>query len=215
MRVSRAETIAHIKPTLPAGHPIPERRCDVAKLLWPFLIIASVPLAASAQIIPKVAAFAGYTVVRAQRNGGSGFTLNGWDASVEVKPASWLGIVGDVSQQYGSPSGVRENQTSALFGPQISVPGTPRVVLFAHALVGVVRGTNQVLPQLVPCTPTNCPGPAINAGTVFATAVGGGVDFKLAGPVWVRAFQVEYLHANLAPDHHTQARLAAGIVLRL
>jgi hypothetical protein len=80
--------------------------------------------------------------------------------------------------------------------------------------VGVVHGTNQVNFLGAPCTPITCPGPLLNFGTTFATAVGGGVDFKLAGPLWVRAIQVDYLHANLSPDHHTQVRVAAGLSFR-
>ncbi|MGA2629732.1 MAG: hypothetical protein ABSG54_05900 [Terriglobia bacterium] len=184
----------------------------MTKLLCALIVIASFPWAASAQIIPKATLFGGYTLVRAQQpNGGASFNLNGWDASVELKPASWLGMVADVSQQYGSPSGVKENQTSVLFGPQISVPGIKHVVPFAHVLVGAVHGTNSVFFSGIPCSLTSCPPPLVNFGTTFATAAGGGVDFKLAGPIWVRPIQVDYLHANLSPDHHTHVRVAAGI----
>lgn len=186
------------------------------KLLAVLILIVGLPIAASAQIIPKATLFGGYTLVRNQQpNGGASFNLNGWDISAELKPASWLGMVADVSQQYGSPNGVKENQTSVLFGPQISVPGIKRVVPFAHVLAGVVHGTNrQSIILGAPCSPTFCPGIGIASGTTFATAVGGGVDFKLAGPLWVRAIQVDYLHANLNPDHHTNVRVAAGLSLR-
>lgn len=182
------------------------------KLISVFIVMVSLPMAASAQAIPKVTLFGGYTLVRNQQpNGGANFNVNGWDASVEMKPASWLGLVGDVSQQYGSPSGIQERQTSVLFGPQITVPGLKKVKPFAHILVGAVHGTNQQSFTLTPCILGSFCGPRIVLGTTFATAVGGGVDFKLAGPVWVRAIQVDYLHANLNPDHHTQMRVAAGI----
>jgi hypothetical protein len=99
-----------------------------------------------------------------------------------------------------------------LFGPQVTIPGIKKVKPFAHILVGAVHGTtNESIFLAAACTPTFCPGPALTFGTTLATAVGGGVDFKLAGPVWVRAIQVDYLHANLNPDHHTQMRVAAGI----
>jgi hypothetical protein len=161
--------------------------------------------------------FGGYTLVHnTQPNGGQSFNVNGWDFSGELKPASWLGMVADVSQQYGSPRGIKETQTSVLFGPQITVPGIKRVKPFAHILVGAVHGTNQATFSLVPpCTPSFCPGAGVILGTAFATAVGGGVDFKLAGPIWIRAIQVDYLHANLNPDHHTDVRFAAGLALRL
>ncbi len=183
------------------------------RLLLGLAAAICLPWASAAQIVPKVALFGGYTYVRAAHNRGLGFNLSGWDASLEGKSASWLGWVMDISQQYGSPSGVKENQTSALFGPQISIPHLPRVLPLAHALFGVVRGTNNA--SLLAGRP--CPGPAcplFSTGTTLAAAVGGGLDVKIAGPLWIRALQVDYLHANLAPDHHTQARLASGIVLR-
>ncbi|HEV2348717.1 MAG TPA: hypothetical protein VG028_02615 [Terriglobia bacterium] len=184
------------------------------KLLLVLIVILSLAGAASAQIIPKVTVFGGYTLVRAQQNnGGFNFNLNGWDASAELKPASWLGLVGDVSQQYGTPSGLQEKQTTFLFGPQVSVPGIKRVMPFAHILVGAVHGTNRVIPLGIACPIGSpiCSQIGIALGTTLATAVGGGVDFKLAGPLWVRAIQVDYLHANLNPDHHTQMRVAAGL----
>jgi hypothetical protein len=50
----------------------------------------------------------------------------------------------------------------------------------------------------------------------FTTAVGGGADIKITGPVWLRAVQVEHLHANsdFAGDHATQLRISAGIAFR-
>jgi hypothetical protein len=179
------------------------------------LMFIALPVPLAAQIIPHVAIFGGYTYVHASRNGATGFSLNGWDGSLEVKPASWLGFVGDVSRQYASPNGIRENQTSILFGPQISVPGIPRVIPFAHAMAGVVHGTNRALALGIPCPSTGpCYNYSIATGTALATAVGGGVDIKLTGPVWIRAIQADWLHGNLSPDHHTQARLSTGIVIR-
>jgi hypothetical protein len=193
----------------------------VKKLVSLFILIAALPVAASAQVVPRVTLFGGYTLVHAQQNGGFSFNLNGWDVSAELKPASWLGVVGDVSQQYASPSGLKERQTTFLFGPQFTLPGIKNVKPFAHILVGGIHGTDQVnyltaVPLTGPCTLSNC-GALVSSyvlGTKFATAVGGGVDFKLAGPVWVRAIQVDYLHADLNPDHHTNVRVAAGIALR-
>lgn len=186
------------------------------KLLSVLIVILTVPLAASAQIIPKATLFGGYTLVRNQQSsGGTSFNLNGWDASGEIKPASWLGLVGDVSQQYGKPSGVQEKQTTVLFGPQVTVPGIKNVKPFAHILVGGVHGTNMATPLGIACiiSNPNCSQFGLNFGTAFATAVGGGVDLKLAGRLWIRPIQVDYLHANLNPDHHTQMRIAAGLAL--
>lgn len=184
-----------------------------------FLLFGLAP-ALRAQLIPRVALFGGYTLVRAQQNGGPGFTgpsfnLNGWDASVEGGVAPWLGLVAGVSQQYGSPLGYQERQTTALFGPQISIHGIPRVIPFAHALVGVVHGTNQFsAPACFQAVGVPCPPPSIITGNAFATALGGGLDIKIFGPLWVRAIQADWLRAQLNPDHTTHFRVSAGIVLR-
>jgi hypothetical protein len=180
-----------------------------AGLLW-ILLVGALPL--RAQFLPKVAVFGGYSYWHAGRDSGSGFSLNGWDASAEVG-GSWLSGVADFGRQYASPSGIPENQYSLLFGPQLSVPHLPGVIPFARALVGVVHGTNRVFISAAPCPP-NC-SPSIQTGNAFAAAIGGGLDVKALGPVWIRAIQVDYVHAQLNPDHHTQARLSVGVVLRL
>jgi hypothetical protein len=182
---------------------------------WLFVfLIAGFPLTASAQLVPHVALFGGYTWVRSEFNGinNPGFSLNGWDASLEVKPIPLVGLVADVSRQYASPNGINENQTMALFGPQVSVPGFKRVIPYAHAMAGVIHGTTQQPGGCIAVVGVTCP--PFLTGNAFATAVGGGVDFKLGGPIWIRAIQADWLHANLNPDHHTQVRLATGIVIR-
>jgi|SRR5690348_12364309 len=184
------------------------------KLLAVLFLTLGLPLAASAQFVPKATIFAGYTLVRSRQSSGIGFNQNGWDVSAELRPASWFGMVADVSQQYASPFGEKERQTSFLFGPQLSLPGIKHVVPFAHVLIGGVHGTSRV-PNGILCPITGCSGTPVILGTAFATAVGGGVDFKLVGPLWVRPIQIDYLHANLDPDHHTQMRIAAGLALRL
>jgi hypothetical protein len=178
------------------------------RLLLFAVVLFAFPLSSAAQI-PHVALFGGYTWVRSDFNGINqpGFSLNGWDASLEVKPVPIVGLVADVSRQYASPGGINENQTMALFGPQVSVPGFKRVIPYAHAMAGFVHGTNGVLTSGTLFT-------GITTGNAFATAVGGGVDFKLGGPIWIRAIQADWLHANLDPDHRTRVRLATGIVIR-
>jgi hypothetical protein len=186
------------------------------------LLMLGLPLDSPAQIIPHVAVFGGYTYVHDKFNGGgTGFSLNGWDGSLEFKPLPLVGFIADVSRQYASPNGIRENQTSVLVGPQISVPGFKRVIPYAHVMAGVAHGTNQTLlvsPQGSSCRLGSCPPGftivGISTGATFAAAVGGGVDVKLKGPLWFRAIQADWLHADLSPNHHTQARLSTGIVVR-
>ncbi|MGE5326448.1 MAG: hypothetical protein ACM3NO_05375 [Deltaproteobacteria bacterium] len=182
------------------------------KWLFLVLLVFAVPLNSAAQIIPHFAVFGGYSHVHSKYTASNnGFGLNGWDTSFEVKPLPFISLVGDLSKQYGSPSGIGSSQTNFLVGPQLSVPGIKRVIPFAHAMVGVVHGSSQ---------PIYCPAlagflcPSIPTGTNFATAVGGGVDYQLKGPIWVRAAQIDWIHSSLNPDHRSQVRFATGIVFR-
>lgn len=180
------------------------------KLLFVSLLIFGLPLTSAGQLIPQAAIFGGYTFVHdTYEGGGSGFSLNGWDGSVELKPVPWLGFVADVSQQYGLPFSFATtnpgSQTTVLFGPQFSLPGSRRVIPFAHALGGFVHSSdvqyNNIIPYIV-------------RGSYLSVAVGGGLDFKLAGPVWVRAIQADWMYGDVNSDYHPQVRLAAGIVFR-
>ena len=171
------------------------------------------PVSSSAQIIPHFAVFGGYSYVHSRLAGtNNGFSLNGWDTSFEVKPLPFIGLVGDLSKQYGSPSSIGTSQTNFLVGPQLSVPGIRNTVPFVHAMIGVVHGSAQDQIVCPPVAGTICP--AIPTGTSFATAVGGGVDFKLKGPIWFRAAQIDWVHSSLNPDRRNQVRFATGIVFR-
>jgi hypothetical protein len=175
-----------------------------------------------APIVPKYTVFGGFTTVRNRFDYGSSgvpgfptvpgpvFYLNGWEASIERKFAPWIGIVADVSQQLGTRSGgqlgpEQENHVFVLFGPQFSLRVAHWLIPFAHVLIGPSYGLTDYLSQNT-------------AGTVssFATAIGGGVDVKIFGPVWLRAAQVDYLHTSneFGEDHSTQMRVSAGIAFR-
>ena len=183
------------------------------------------PIDAHSQSVPivgKYTVFGGFTTVRNRFDYGSSgvpgfpavpgpvFYLNGWEASIERKFAPWIGIVADVSQQLGTRSGgqlgpEQENQVFVLFGPQFSLRVAHWLIPFAHVLIGPSYGLADYLSQNT-------------AGTVssFATAIGGGVDVKIFGPVWLRAAQVDYLHTSndFGEDHSTQVRISVGIAFR-
>jgi hypothetical protein len=45
-------------------------------------------------------------------------------------------------------------------------------------------------------------------------ALGGGADYKLAGPFAIRLIQVEYLYTHFGGVRQNNARIEAGIVYR-
>jgi hypothetical protein len=181
------------------------------------------PTGAHAQSVPKYTVFGGFTSVRNRFDygppgslaPGPAFYVSGWEASIERQVAPWIGIVADFSQQYGTASGgpfvgsQQENQTFALFGPQFSVRATHRVIPFAYVLFGPSYGT--VFEEY-----QNGPIPSTGKVYDFTTAVGGGIDIKIKGSVWLRAVQVDYLHTtnDFNGDHATQMRISAGIAFR-
>lgn len=137
--------------------------------------------------------------------------LNGWEASFEGKVLPWIGIVGDVAGHYGSenfteltPNGpltvsVTGHEQEYLVGPRLSVPvGNLRP--FAEVFVGAAHiHTGGTLP-----TPSN---------TSFATAIGGGLDYRLIRFLAIRA-EGDYLHTDFYSTGQNNLRLAFGLVLR-
>jgi hypothetical protein len=193
---------------------LPSGRCDLKKLLIVVALLLDLPRAGLSQAVPpvpRVALFGGFTRVfdRADPNSfyvGS-FHFDGGQASAEVKLTRWAGIVGDYGWQWSLRDG-QVTQRIALIGPQFSPHAIHHALIpLAHVLVGDVHGTIDYDNRTAP--------PAVSEGSVFATAVGGGLDIKLGRHFWFRAVQAEWLHADLSPDHHTTARISTGIVLRL
>jgi hypothetical protein len=177
-------------------------------------LLLDLPMGGLSQALPlvsRVALSGGFTRVfdRADPNSFSAgsFHFDGFEASAEVKLTRWAAIVGDYGWQW-SLRGGQVTQRIALIGPQFSPHAIHHALIpFAHVLVGQVHGTIDYENRTAP--------PAVSEGSVFATAVGGGLDIKLGGHFWFRAIQAEWLHADLSPDHHTTARISAGMALRL
>ena len=134
-------------------------------------------------------------------------TLNGWEASVEGRVLPHIGLVTDLAQQFGTvtifpvafppfPIDVRTEQF--LFGPRASVrvgPFRP----YAHFLIGAahVHERNRSVGFQ-------------DSDTSFAYAVGGGVDYRLMGPLNWR-LQLESLNTNFFGDWQHNTRFSTGL----
>lgn len=141
--------------------------------------------------------------------------LNGWQGTVEGKVLPVLGIVANVTGEYGTlnlgqicpvvPVGgggggctIFNESThvyEAMFGPRVGVPiGKFRPFAEFEIGFGHVSDPNQT-------------------DTSFATAVGGGVDYKLFHAL---AWRVEgdYVHTRFFGAGQNDARISTGIVLR-
>ncbi|HVN18842.1 MAG TPA: hypothetical protein VMU05_08720 [Dongiaceae bacterium] len=173
-------------------------------------VIALVFMAANfavAQIPTAGNVFFGYSYYNTNVNG-SRNNLNGWEGSIEGKFLPFVGIVADFDGHYGSESFSACNgfdcvlfntdvtHHNYLFGPRVSI-SVGKFRPFAELLIGAshvdVRNAT--------------------SDTSFATAVGGGLDYKLFHLLAWR-FQGDYVHSNQFNTPQHNLRLSTGIVLR-
>jgi hypothetical protein len=190
----------------------------IAIILSAFLLLA--PLAAAQ--IPSANVFFGYSYYNTDLSSIGRANTNGWEASVEGKIIPFLGFVADVDSHYGSqnfscaqnfslacpvvpvgtpPSNATYNDSfteyNFLFGPRVSI-SVSKFRPFAEALFG---GAHVSLNNNV------------GSDTSFATAIGGGLDYKLIRPIAWR-FQGDYVQTRFFSATQNNVRISTGIVLR-
>jgi hypothetical protein len=149
--------------------------------------------------------FFGYSYAHAGLVQNNGTNLNGWNGSLEGKFLPWVGLVADLGGYYGSQTvpgtGVKAsgNVYTFMFGPQVSV-SVGKLTPFAHVLVGAGHTSASVTGYS-------------NSDTSFATALGGGVDYKLVkGLAW--RGQLDFLQTRFYSNTQNNVRFSTGIVLR-
>jgi hypothetical protein len=142
-------------------------------------------------------------------------STNGWEGSLEGKVLPFIGIVADLSAYYGSESvsilppcpignpncgpivtSVGTAEHNYLFGPRVSF-SIAKFRPFAEALIGAGHINAH----------------AAGASTSFATAIGGGLDYKLLRILAWR-FQGDYLQTRFFSNTQSNVRLSTGIVVR-
>jgi hypothetical protein len=176
------------------------------------VFLLTVLAGASFAQLPSGNVFVGYSYLNADTNTPNRANLNGWEGSAEGKVFPFLGLVLDVSGHYGTeqstqflspvpPGGttipsVKGKLHSVLFGPRVSV-SVHGVRPFAQVLVGGAAISQKS-------------GGQVN-DVSLATAVGGGVDFKLAKVVCWR-IQGDLLHTQLFGDTQNNVRVSTGLV---
>lgn len=175
---------------------------------------------AAAQVPTAGNVFVGYSYQTADSTalgiiGGDRVNMNGWRVSLEGKLFPVLGIVTDLSGHYGSES-VTEPFPVTAPGPgggqaSINVTGHEFDVMFGPR-VGVSVGKFRPFGEFeigVGHMNTN----AFGSNTSFATAVGGGLDYKI---VRVAALRLEgdYVTTRFFSTTQNNFRLSTGIVFR-
>jgi hypothetical protein len=162
---------------------------------------------AQAQIPTRGNVFVGYSFSRTDTFGNTA-NLNGWEASLEGKFLPWIGIVADFGGGYGSnglplpcpSSGCGFSSTSVskrtyLFGPRVAVP-IGRFTPFVHALIGAAHVNDRG-----------------STDTSFASAIGGGLDYKLIKGVAWRG-QLDNVHTNFFSRGENHIRFSTGVDFR-
>ena len=125
-------------------------------------------------------------------------TLHGWEASAEFRMVPHIGLVGDIAQQFGTVNGIDMRSEQYLFGPRASFRVGP-VRPFVHFTVGAAHVHEEFLG-------------IEDSDTSFAYAIGGGVDYRLLGPLNWR-LQLESLNTNFFGDWQHNARFSTGLAV--
>ncbi len=169
----------------------------------------------TAQIPTSGNVYFGYSYYNTNLANTNRASLNGWEASVEGKVLPFIGIVADFSSQYGSqdfpavfncPAGppcgafgtvsAHVTETNILFGPRFSM-SVKKFRPFAEFEFGVGHLNSN----------------GFGSHTAFATAVGGGLDYRIIRPVAWR-FEGDFVSTRFFSTSQNNLRLSTGIVLR-
>ncbi len=158
--------------------------------------------------------FVGYSYNRADTGLDNRGNLNGWEGSLEGKFLPFVGMVADVSAQYGTltaPIGItsggiqggrfdaKTRVQSYLFGPRVSF-SVGKIRPFAHVLIGAshLHESNDF---------------TSNSETSFADAIGGGIDYHLIPRVSWR-LQGDALQTRFHGARQDDARISTGLVVK-
>jgi opacity protein-like surface antigen len=176
-----------------------------------FLLLLLAGLAA-AQVPTAGNVFFGYSYQTADSTalnivGGDRVNMNGWRASLEGKMFPVLGIVADFSGHYGSenatgltpvgfvPFNVTGHELDVMFGPRVGF-SVGKFRPFGEFELGVGHmNTN-----------------ALGSDTSFATALGGGLDYKIVRIVALR-LEGDYVTTRFFGTTQNNFRLSTGIAL--
>jgi hypothetical protein len=149
-------------------------------------------LAAAAQGVPRVEAFAGYSLIRFDAGPqGPKFTSNGGTGQLVYNLSDWLALVGDFGGYHnGRTEGVPVNNTmaNAQLGPRFSFRKKKRVSPYLQTLLGAAFTTGSRQPS---------DDNLHISGSSFAMLLGGGVEIRLSRHIAFRPAEVDYFPTHL------------------
>lgn len=172
------------------------------------LFLTLFPHTAHAQIPTKGDIFLGYSYLSAPQYYGGRDSMNGWQGSLEGKVFPFVGIVADISGEYGLQNFPETCGTIAcsilvsaglhnvLFGPRVSVP-IGKFTPFAEGFVGVSHIAGSA-------------GAFSDSHTALSEAVGGGFDYRLIHGFGLRA-EADLLQTRFFNTTQNNIRLSTGL----
>lgn len=138
--------------------------------------------------------------------------LHGVDASFFVNATSWLAVGGDFMANFGNANQQRfyfgqadvdSERYVYVFGPRVTVWQSPQFRIFLEALAGGVHAEANAHFSF---------GDRRVEDDAFATAVGGGVEWRFANHWAWRIIQTDHLFTSLGNDWQTNFRASTGLV---
>jgi hypothetical protein len=175
--------------------------------LFIVLLLAAASAGAWAQV-PKGNVFFGYSYERTPVVTNDTINTNGWDLSLEGKLVPFLGLVVDVDGHYGSGTfafncvescfaNANVAEHNVLLGPRVSFQvGAFRP--FAEVLIGAAHVSRS--------------GGISDSDTSFANAIGGGLDYRIFGPLSLRG-QLDWVETRFYSNTQNGVRLSTGVAL--
>jgi len=158
-----------------------------------------------AQDVPKAEIFGGYSYAHAGTNLDNSLNMNGWNVAVTGNINSWLGVVVDVAQHFGSTSSpdLDHELRSFMVGPQFAIRRHEKITPFFRGMIGDARigqssGDRRIYHE-------NC----------FSMILGGGIDIGVHPVVAIRVIQADYQMTMFSNDTQNDVRLSFGVVFRL
>ena len=166
-------------------------------------------VAAQAQERQVIDVGVSYSYVRDNPATVNSHSLNGASGSVAYNFNSWLSGVADFGgySRYTPPAFGNSTVSTYLFGPRVSLTRNGRVTPFGQVLIGVAHSGSRYLTTGGSQTP-------------FASAIGGGLDWRWTSRIRVRAAELDYLltHFSEVRNSNTEVqnnfRLSTGLVFR-
>jgi len=146
--------------------------------------------------------FGGYSYVRFNPGqGANAINQNGWESTATFRMTPMFGISADVDGSYNTTLGAANHIYTYMFGPEVKIP-QKKSSFFVHGLFGFAHDS----------VTANVLGVNVSASdNAFATAFGGGYDWRASDGISVRLFQADYLITRFSSTTQNNIRLSFGV----